>query len=71
MKSMSQLVVFFCHNVRFMGAFKMIRHEGDEALKTDLQRMAWYVLNNCDEVKPYIEYILTSLVLISMLQITL
>ena len=61
----------FAHNVRLMGASKTTRYEGNEALKTELQKMFWYVLSNCKEIKPYIEYVLTSLVLISMLQKTL
>ena len=60
----------FSHNVCLIGASKTTRYEGNEALKTDLQKMSWYVLNNCEEIKPYIEYVLTSLVPISMLQKT-
>ena len=43
----------FAHNMRLIGASKTTRYEGNEALKTDLQKMSWYVLNNCKEIKPY------------------
>ena len=57
----------FGHGVRLFGACTMTHHDGNEALRTDLHNMAWYVLNNCDEARPYIEYVLTSLLLNFML----
>ena len=57
----------FDHGVHLFGAFTMTHHDGNEALRTDLRSMAWHVLNNCDDARLYIEYLLTSLLLNFML----
>ena len=57
----------FGHGVRLFGACTVTHHDGNEALRTDLRSMAWYVLNNSEEARPYIEYVLTFLLLNFML----
>ena len=61
----------FGHGVRLFGAGTAINHGSNETLRTKLNSMPWYVLNNHDEVKTYIQYVLTSLLLNFMLPYTL
>jgi len=40
----------FMHGVKLMGGSSV-----DRASDEDLEKLVWYVLNNCDEVYPYVE----------------
>ena len=40
----------FMHCVKLMGGSSV-----DRASDEDLEKLVWYVLNNCDEVYPYVE----------------
>jgi hypothetical protein len=42
----------FQHGVNFLGTSKITY------LEHDYEKMMWYVLNNCEEVAPYIEYVI-------------
>ena len=49
----------FGHGVNFLGAFQMTDYETGLTEKRELRKMAWYVLNNCDQIKPYAKYVLS------------
>ena len=47
----------FQHGVELIGASRIT------FLKEDYDRMVWYVLNNCPEVEPYMEYVIPCMLL--------
>ena len=49
----------FGHGVNFLGAFQLTDCETSLIEKRELRKMAWYVLNNCDQIKPYAKYVLS------------
>ena len=49
----------FVHGVNFLGAFQMTDYKTGLTEKRELRKMAWYVLNNCDQIKPYAKYVLS------------
>ena len=49
----------FGHGVNFLGAFQLTDYETGSTEKRELRKMAWYVLNNCDHIRPYTQYVLS------------
>ena len=51
------ILSIFQHGVELIGASRIT------FLEEDYDRMVWYVLNNCPEVEPYMEYVIPCMLL--------
>ena len=48
----------FGHGVNLLGGYHRTYHNDTDLNKKDLHKMTWYILNNCDQVKPFKAYVL-------------